>query len=312
MNTDTGGFRLAHGPAGPSSLMGNMPSGEVSVMLGGSAAFGFGASCDEETIPSHLATGPDAVPWLNLACNGFNSTQELIVFLLHRHQLPVIKDIVVFSGVNTLVLAGLPGADRDYGQFFFSGPFARRLGIPDPAEQPTALTRFARSAGRLVGRGEEKSREARRADPDGVLPPAERLNLALRAAGRDLDRLVELAAPTGARIHYVLQPVSTWTRKPYTTEERVLIEERGEMYKGLFSMILDPAVHDEYAAGMEAVCKDRSIPFLNLNTALGSGPEAKDWLFVDLVHLTDVGYRLSTEVLRAELDLAGASSGPLP
>jgi hypothetical protein len=38
-----------------------------------------------------------------------------VLFLLHRHQLPAVRDIAVFSGVNNLVVAGLPGATADYG-----------------------------------------------------------------------------------------------------------------------------------------------------------------------------------------------------
>lgn len=307
VNTDAGGFRISHGPAGPCSLMGDLPDGEVSVLLGGSPAFGFGASCDEETLPSHLATGPGAVPWLNLACNGFNSTQELILFLLHRHQLPAIRDIVVFSGLNTLVLAGLPKAASDYGQFFFSGEFFRLLGVPDPREQRLSPKQLARAVKRLARQAEKKPPATEQEQSD-LLAPAERVDLALRTVGRDLDRLAELAAPTGARIHYVLQPVSTWTRKPYTPEEQQLIDERSRIWDALFGLVIDPAVHEGYAHGLEEVCKERSIPFLDMNRAMGSGPVADSWLFVDLVHCSDQGYRAAADIMKAELDLAATTS----
>ncbi|SOD62814.1 hypothetical protein SAMN06297387_107188 [Streptomyces zhaozhouensis] len=307
VNTDPGGFRVSHGPAGPCSLMGDLPDGEVSVLLGGSPAFGFGASADEETIPSHLATGPDAVPWLNLACNGFNSTQEVILFLLHRHQLPAVRDIVVLSGLNTLVLAGLPGADRDYGQFFFSGEFARRLGLPEPAEPRPLRARFTSATHRLLGRGDDTEP----AEPE-ILPPGERIDLAVRTVARDLDRLTELAAPTGARVHFALQPVSTWTGKPYTDEERQLIEERGRLWDGLFSLVLDPETHEAYARGLRAACEERALPFLDLNPELGTGPAADQWLFLDLVHLTDQGNRTTAELLRTRLGLADPAPTPGP
>ncbi|MEK8174279.1 hypothetical protein NKH77_50610 [Streptomyces sp. M19] len=147
--------------------MGNLPPGAVSVLLGGSPAFGFGASCDEETLASHLAAGPDAVPWLNLACNGFNSTQELITFLLHRHQLPVIRDIVVMSGLNNLVLAGLPKADSDYGQFFYSGEFARRLGLPDFQQSPSLLDKLTNAAKRATGTRASRRRTRSSNRPSG-------------------------------------------------------------------------------------------------------------------------------------------------
>ena len=43
--------------------------------------------------------------WINFGGRSFNSTQELILFTLHRHLLPPIKEIVLFSGFNDLGLA---------------------------------------------------------------------------------------------------------------------------------------------------------------------------------------------------------------
>ncbi|MFC8076378.1 SGNH/GDSL hydrolase family protein [Streptomyces sp. NPDC057307] len=303
VHTDAGGFRISHGPSGPRSLMGDLPEGPVSVLLGGSPAFGLGASCDEETVASHLAAGPDSVPWLNLACSGFNSTQELITFLLHRHQLPVIKDIVVMSGLNNLVLAGLPKADNDYGQFFYSGEFARRLGLPELEQPESLLDKLAKTARRVTGNPGEP-------EVNRVPEPAERLELAVRIIARDLDRLAELAAPTGARIHFALQPVSTWTRKPYTAEERQLLQERGGVWDKLFSLVLDAEVHEGYGPALEAMCKERDIAFLDLNRSLGSAPAADNWLFVDSLHLTDEGYRTVADAMRSDLDLAGAPRRP--
>lgn len=296
VSTDAGGFRLTHGPAGPVSVAGNLPDGPVNVLLGGSPAFGFGATSDEGTLPSQLAAAPGAAPWLNMACNGFNSTQEAVLFLLHRHQLPAIGELVVMSGLNTLVLSGLPDADRDYGQYFFSGEFVREMGFEPPK---SLLSRLREKVRRRVAPTEADEREA----AARVLAPEERIELALRTTARNLDRLAELAAPTGARLHYVLQPVATWTRKPYTAQERYLIDEHGPAWHGLFSLVVDPAVHQAYAPGVEALCKERDISFLDLNPALGAEPVADQWLFTDLVHLTDDGYRASARILRAELGL---------
>jgi len=298
VNTDPGGFRISHGPRGPVSLQGNLPAGEVSLMLGASPAFGFGASSDERTITSLLAGEPDSVPWLNLAAPAFNSTQELVLFLLHRHQVPEVRDVVFFSGLNNLVVAGLPDSSADYGQFFFSGEFFRQLGAPELGQhldQPKwALGRLAKKIGRLGGGADDGPR---------VPDPEERVDIAARNCARDLDRFLELAAPTGARVHYVLQPTASWTRKRYSREEEVLIAEAGaerSMMWNLFNPILEPRVHDLYAERLEAVCKERDISFLDANGVLGGDP----WFFVDQVHLNDEGNRVVAEAMRTGLDLA--------
>ena len=203
LHTDSAGFRVSHGPCGSCSLQDAPSAGEVSVLLGSSTAFGLGASGDEHTLPSLLSQGPGGVPWLNLAAPAFNSTQEVVLFLLHRHQLPAVRNIVVFSGLNNLVVAGLPAATADYGQFFFSGPFLRQMGVPEQEEPKWALGRIAQATRRL----------ARGGTPDGkpeILDVAERVEVAARTTVRDLARLQELAAPAGARVHFVLQPTIAW------------------------------------------------------------------------------------------------------
>ncbi|MGP4115492.1 IopA [Streptomyces sp. 4N509B] len=302
VNTDAGGFRVAHGPAGPVSLRGTLPADPVSVVLGASPAFGFGASCDEQTVPSLLASATGQ-PWLNMAGPALNSTQETVLFLLHRHQLPAVRDIVVFSGLNNLVVAGLPLATHDYGQFFYSDSFHRQLGIAPGEEQPTwALGRLARAAKRLGrGSGEREENEAR------VLTPAERVEMALTTTARDLDRLVELAAPTGARIHFVLQPTIAWTGKTFTPEEDALINHGDPEHAilwNLFTQILDPQIHATYASGLAEACAKRTIPFLDMSSALAASPAASSWLFVDHVHLTDHGSRTVADLMNSQLDLA--------
>jgi hypothetical protein len=152
----------------------------------------------------------------------FNSPQEVVLFLLHRHQLPAVQDIVVFSGVNNLVVAGLPGVTADYGQFFFSGAFLRQMGVPEQEEPRWALGRFA-EATRRMRRGKKPGGEP---DAPETLDPAERVEVAVRNTARGLARLLELAAPTGARVHFVLQPTISWTGKRLSPEEKALIEEK--------------------------------------------------------------------------------------
>ncbi|QFZ24625.1 SGNH/GDSL hydrolase family protein [Saccharothrix syringae] len=299
VNTDAGGFRLGLGPDGPCSLLENRPDGEVNVLLGGSPAFGFGATADEHTITSALSRG-ERVPWLNLGAPAFNSTQELVLFMLHRHQLPRVRDIIVFSGLNDLVVAGLPDARADYGQFFFSGEFFSQLGVPEAGQQlrqpKWALGRLAQRIGLSSGAAEPE--EPRTPTPE------ERVDTAVAQCARDLDRLLELAAPTGARVHFVLQPTALWTGKRRSPEERALIDDADRKMAAvwdLFRPILDPAVHAAYRDRLAEVCAQRSVSFFDANPAV-SGDE---WFFVDLVHLNDEGNRVVAEALRTGLGLGG-------
>ena len=299
LHTDSAGFRVSHGPCGSCSLQDAPSAGEVSVLLGSSTAFGLGASDDEHTLASLLSQGPGGVPWLNLAAPAFNSTQEVVLFLLHRHQMPAVRDIVVFSGLNNLVVAGLPAATADYGQFFFSGPFLRQMGVPEQEEPKWALGRIAQATRRL----------ARGGTPDGkpeILDVAERVEVAARTTVRDLARLQELAAPAGARVHFVLQPTIAWAGKRLSPQEQALLDEndreRRHMWD-LFNPILDPSVHKAYASRLETACGELKVDFLDANRALAAHPAADAWLYVDQVHLNDEGNRTVAEIMKAGLGL---------
>ncbi|MFD5921967.1 IopA [Kitasatospora sp. NPDC058201] len=304
VNTDAGGFRVSHGTAGPVSLHGTVPEEPVGVVLGASPAFGFGAGGDAWTIPSLLARGPRARPWLNLAAPAFNSTQEVLLFLLHRHRLPAVRDVLVFSGLNNLVVAGLPQADDDYPQFFFSGDFFGQLGTPDLGQR---LGQPGWARGRLGRVAKRLGRQDEPADGGTAVPdPAERIDTAVRHVARDLRALADLVTPLGARLHYVLQPTAAWTRKPFTAEERALIAEAGNERAGmwnLFAPVLDPAVHRAYAERLAAVSQELGVPFLDANAAIAASPAAGEWLFVDQVHLTDRGHQVTAELMRTALDL---------
>ncbi|HEX3784792.1 MAG TPA: IopA [Pseudonocardiaceae bacterium] len=309
VNTDSGGFRISHGGANTYSVRDQLPHGPVSILMGGSSAFGLGATCDEKTLPSLLSRNTSDTPWLNLTAPAFNSTQEVIIFLLHRHQLPEIRDIVIFSGLNNLVLAGLPGATEKYGQFFFSGEFYEKLcgsdvdrsGISHTGGRNSSARKMLSRAARLLHlQGGEPAD-----GPTGPSPEA-RVEIATSILANDLDRLLELAAPTGARIHFVLQPAISWTGKKRSPEEVVLLDDRTAVWSKMwdsFRPVFEAEVYQAHAPRVEQICKSRGISFIDMNDSLLMSPDSDRWLFVDAVHLNDDGNEVVSEILTRDLDL---------
>ena len=130
INTDSQGFRFSFKIDKKYSPNTNLNNRKVNLLIGSSTVFGVGATSDDKTLPSQLnnmSKENDAV-WLNFGGRGFNSTQELILFLLHRHQLPQIENIVIMSGINNLVLSRFSfEQDGGYGSFFFSGEYYQQM-----------------------------------------------------------------------------------------------------------------------------------------------------------------------------------------
>ena len=80
-------------------------------------------------MPSRLwSTHAPGRPWLNFGGRSFNSTQELLLFVLHRHLLPPVEEIVLLSGFNDLGLSRLPASLRgEHGAFFNCGDYLTRM-----------------------------------------------------------------------------------------------------------------------------------------------------------------------------------------
>ncbi len=266
--TDRHGFRATPGPAGLRATVGDdRPDGPVRVLAGSSAVFGVGATGDAATITARLwNTHAPRLPWLNIAGQSHNSAQELLLFTLFQHELPTVEDIVLLSGVNNLVLSRLPEEQQGrHGAFFDCGPA-----------------------------------------PDVVPPPDQRVAHATELTIRHLGGWKALADGLGARLTFVLQPLAPWVREEPLPREQQLFEELDEVsnFRRFHHDISTMAVGRTYADRLAAGCARLDVPFLDMNVALAEAAGPQDWLFIDRVHCTDLGYDLVARQLADRLDLA--------
>jgi hypothetical protein len=279
VHTDRLGFRISHGISEHASPGGQMPDGPVNVLAGNSAVFGTGATRDEATLPSRLWTRhAPGRPWLNFGGRAYNATQELLLFLLHRHLLPAIEEIVILSGFNTLALAGLPAVQRgESGAFFYGTDFYAKmaeLGAP-----PRAARRAHRRAAR----------------PEPPPDPAARIARAVELTVRHLSSWRLLAGD--ARLTFVLQPLAPWVRERPAPPEKLLFDEldRESDFSGKHHAIATREAGRDYAAALRAGCVAAGVRFLD------------EWVFVDRIHFTDEGHDLVAELLAVELGLSTAA-----
>ncbi len=300
VNTDRLGFRIAHGAAGETaSAGGRLPDGPLRLLAGSSTAFGIGASSDRHTLPSALWTRhAPSLPWLNFAGRSHNSTQELLLFLLYRHLVPEVEEIVLFSGFNNLGLSRLPAAVRgDHGAFFNCNDFYSQMD-----ELRAGRRKSSGGFGRFGGR--------RQTAPDPVDPRvpelAEQIDLASELTLRNLDNWRILAEGIGAKLTFVLQPLATWVREEPAPEEKLLFEELdqisnfGQVYGDISSM----SARETYAKALQAGCEQAGVRFLDFNPVLADAIGKNDWLFVDRIHFTDEGHDLVARLLAEQLGLS--------
>ncbi|SEP97458.1 GDSL-like Lipase/Acylhydrolase family [Streptomyces sp. yr375] len=301
VNTDRLGFRVSHGATGTASVVDAPAEGTVNVLAGSSTAFGVGATRDAASIPSRLWTryAPSA-PWLNLGARGYCSTQETMLYLLHREMLPPVDRIVILSGLNNLALAGLPRAlQGDYGAFFFSGEYYQQM------EELRSRHRKARRTGRF-GLGERRTAAPQAPSDETPVTLDERLATAVERTALDLERFKVLAGTSGTRVSFALQPLATWVRETPAREEAALFAEldrKESAFWRLFGEIAPAEVGRRYADGIAQACAKHDVAFLDLNPLVAAAADPRQWLFVDRAHFTDEGYDLVAGLLATGLDL---------
>ncbi len=302
INTDRYGFRLAHGANGRASVAaGERQDGPVCLLVGGSGALGYGASSDADTIASRLwSEYAPSRPWLNFGAPYFNSTQELMLFVLYRHLLPPLDEIVIFSGFNDLVMAQLAHLPlHGLGPFFFCNEYFEKMAeLRQRYARPVKGPRWGRTA----------ATQSSAAEPPAPPTAASMIKAAVELTARHLDSWLVLAAATGARVSFALQPLASWVRAEPSAQEKLLFQEFDEVseygtWEERYGEVGSIATGAAYAAALGTACAQRSIPFVDTVSGLAAAAGPSDWLFVDRGHCTDDGYDLVAQLLAESLEL---------
>jgi hypothetical protein len=310
INTDSLGFRVSHGTDGAlrvSDLDGSAP---VNLVVGGSTVLGTGATADRFTLASCLSRRRNET-WLNFSCRGYNATQELLLFLMHRHRFSGgIGHVIVFSGINTLALEGLPEEfSSDHGRYYYSFEFAHYMDrynrdlqrrsntYGSQLERRAAVTRLREWFGRLTS-AEENPTDKVIVDEDVGI--AVRVARAADATARALEHWRLLLAPFGARLTFALQPMASWTKDRLSPEEEEVfhaIDSCPNNFWRLFGHILGPEVYSLYAGALREGCERNGVEFIDMNARLRAAAAADDYIFVDRVHFNDPGHELVASLL---------------
>ncbi|MDQ7905940.1 Inducer of phenazine A [Phytohabitans sp. ZYX-F-186] len=297
-NTDRLGFRVSRNGSDQASVAGPWQGDPVNVLVGGSATFGVGATTDAGTVSSHLwSTYATAHAWVNFGGRAHNSAQELINFLLHRHLLPEIRHIVLFSGLNNLSLARLPAQIRgEHGAFYNCSEFNDIMYEVNRPPRPYALSQLLRR---------ERSGPATRNDLPPPPPAAEQVEIAAHLTLRHLGGWRLLADSLGATLSFALQPLATWVRDRPAPTEQLLFAELDELFSfsQAYGDITPPEVGRNYATALRAGCEKLGVPFVELSPLLAETVAPDDWIFVDRAHMTDRGYDAVASLIARQLDL---------
>jgi hypothetical protein len=272
VNTDGYGFRYTIGRDGHRWSPENQHSEPVSIMLGASVAFGVGSTSDATTVPSLLAIDRGEA-WFNMSMRGFTFAQNLIQTLFFLPRIGKVERFVLFGGINDInqfflatVFPRIYGSFYEWMQYFstlnpqFSTMKSGQFAIPD--ELRLYLTKID---------DPNKDRSVFEDSLRNVLA-----SWKLMADGK------------GVKLYFVLEPVDQWMKRDRPPEEERLMA-RKKKSKLEFEQRVADAYQSWYGEFLRRTCKDLSIPYMDMNERFGAESAPPQWLFMDNVHLTNVG-----------------------
>lgn len=311
INTDDFGFRFSDWQDQQLGVE-NMPKDTpVNLLIGGSTTMGTGATSDAWTVASRLAAHTGQ-PWLNLGGRGYNAVQEVLLFLMHQHRFGPINNVVVFSGLNTLTLEGLPDElASEHGRYYYSFEYQHYM-----EKYNDDLKRRSRTYGSeldrrnrgFIARYLDKLRsEENPADiiiTDEQTDTPERVSRAAWVVTNALRQWKLLLSGSGAKLSFVLQPMTYWTRPHLVAEEEDIfhaIDSCPNNFWRLFGKILGSEIHAPFANPIQSFCADNQLHFADMNLMLRASPLLNDYLFVDRVHFNNKGYDEAARLISAAL-----------
>jgi hypothetical protein len=276
VTTDDNGFR------------GGIPAGDqpLAMVVGGSAAFGFGLESDGETFSSVLNRIQSRYRVVNTAVTGFLSGQELGLMV---HELDVFRPklYIVFDGWNDLFFTqSFPGLRlHDFGfNWHIWGNIEDRL---------YAQYKLRASPSQI------ETIPSFRSPPRGE---AENLQGAVAAYIENLGRMKALADARGARLLVIFQPElgNKLTLAPGEVVAWKAFLDWAALRRVRFDALRFSVDYRHMIKTASLSCDALRIPHLDLNSDPRFQQNA-DELFIDNVHLNAHAHAYIAEILRLEL-----------
>ena len=276
------------------------------IITGGSLAFGEAATSDSKTIASFLSKESD-YNFINLAGRGFTGYQEIIIFMSHLDKIKNIKKVVILSGLNDLVLSRyIKNYDEVYGPIYGYDKFIAKMKEAAGWKKQVFKFIFGKFFDPNTNWNEINSLSWRKElfkkkkEINKIIGNDEKLANTL---DRNLMIWSIISKGMNLSIDYVLQPTSIWQEKILSNEEEKILKESdklSEIKKVHKSVTLDK--YNYLKKMLQSLTKKYNINFIDCNEILKK-KHLKNYIYVDKVHMNDVGYQLISQELTRNLSL---------
>ena len=305
VNTDELGFRynfFKNDTNTFTNLINNQD--EFSIVIGGSTVFGFGATGDDKTLSSLLTKKSDELQ-LTFGATAFNSKQEIILFTKKITQLKKIKKIIIVSGVNDLYLNITNSNDNN--NFFFKKNYqlANNLyKIRNNLGKKLLYLIYKINNDKFIDPRKLSFKDIFKKKKIKNIPDYLDKNIMISNYNQIFSVWSALSQKFGFEINFYFQPLAGWLNKEFHKTEKELFNILDNSDDYSHQILKKISLKENYltlSKIIKNVCKKYEIKFFDLNYELDKITNNTDHLFVDRVHLTDLGYELVSKIILNKL-----------
>ena len=324
VNTDKKGFRKNVDSSGNYIELEKIQGSPINLLVGNSTAFGVGATKDSKTLSSCLSKITNKI-WLNWGGRAFTSTQEFIMFSLFHQKFKSINHVILFTGINDLVyFSSANKYSEEMGSVFFWEGFKSGMdkGFYQKHKNPLKqLLRIFVTILLKIFYNYSHTREINTRALIGILlrqispppsPPAEpndypfkkvcnhekEKEKVINTMERNLKNWKIFSKELGFKLIFILQPYATWINKELSTEEKELFNILDNVESN--NKTLAKKVDDKHlwiSSRLSEICGKEGIEFHDMNHLLKQEKIDNKWIFVDRIHMTDLGYRYCANII---------------
>ena len=317
VNTDELGFRKSENYKGENLSLKQVKQTEkfCNVLVGGSSAFGMGATSDTLTISSQLSK--NGIFCQNFGVRGASSQQELIIFQNFKRFLPKIRNVYIFSGVNDLVLAaekssffypefgGIYSEDLRFNQFWSQyisfnsekwiiGKNKFFFAIDYLCKKFSVFKKVFAFLSYVLPIGSVYRKNKVFSD----IPFEKKINYLRDIIKNDFECWKALSLKDNFKITYILQPGINWVSKKLNEKEKFIFEnQRAYLGENYFDKFMNKDIYIEHKKFLQDQCDRNEIKFVDANLIFKNFDYQKN-LFLDLCHLSDEGNVYLTNYLQ--------------
>jgi len=277
------------------------------LVCGGSFGFGTGATDDTKTISSILSSKGNKT--LNLCGSAFVGFQDIISLLanLHNFKKIKIKKILIFTGINDFFLNEIFGNSYHDTMYFYS-KFIKGMN----SQILSTRKKIFYDIIDIIKPGYININSIKNLNKDNIIKFLFSSKFREEFLKKNKKKLLSFEEKLNrnfmiykmiekyfdAEINIFLSPYIFWS-KDLSEEESELIRLSKKISSKVNNKIFSILTKDNYhhlLKKMEYLSDSNNFNFFDLNSIIRNNCSSSEWLFVDGVHCTDLGYKLVSEL----------------